>query len=464
LLFFMRLHGPILLAAAFWSMTAPAQTDVPRLSLETYPAEARAAIARAHALATARPEDGDAVGGLARVLQAWEQWDAAHQAYARAQALAPRAFDWPYLDAIVLQRLARPDEAVAQLTAALAVSPDYLPARLKLAEARLDAGDLAESARLFAALTDPACQPAVQFGLGRIAAAEGRRDEAIERFQRAIALFPEYAAAHYALALAYRSAGRTDDARAELAEHARYGSRWPGLPDPVLARVTALREDAGALLQKGIKLADAGDVDGAIEAHEAALARDPSLTQAHANLISLYARAHNFAKVEEHYRATAAAGSAADAEYDYGVALAMQEKWDAAADAYRRAIAANPLHANAHNNLGQIFERGRQVDAALAEYQRAVAAQPTLRLARFNEARMLMGLGRSAEAIPELERIVDPRDAEAPRYLFALSAAHLRAGHRDEARTWAAAARDLAVKYGDTALAAAIDRDLASIK
>src|SRR3954466_13114514 len=168
------------------SLTLAAQSaapPLPALALDAYPPVAREAIARAHRDARAQPGDAARTGALGRVLQAWEQWDAAHQAYARAQALAPRAFDWPYLDAIVLQRLARPDEAVAQLTAALAVSPDYLPARLKLAEARLDAGDLVESARLFAALTDPACQPAVQFGLGRIAAAEGRRDEAIERFQ-----------------------------------------------------------------------------------------------------------------------------------------------------------------------------------------------------------------------------------------------------------------------------------------
>ncbi len=58
----------------------------------------------------------------------------------------------------------------------------------------------------------------------------------------------------------------------------------------MLARVDALRDDAGARLQRGVKLADAGDVEGAIAAHEAALERDPSLAVAHANLIELYGR------------------------------------------------------------------------------------------------------------------------------------------------------------------------------
>ena len=125
---------------------------------------------------------------------------------------------------------------------------------------------------------------------------------------RAVTLFPELGAAHYALALSYRALGRVDEARSALALHEQYGARWPALVDPVLATVTTLREDAGAILQRGVKLADAGDIDGAIAAHEAALARDPQLAQAHANLISLYGRARNWSKAEEHYRAFVRSG------------------------------------------------------------------------------------------------------------------------------------------------------------
>ncbi len=178
-------------------MLAPAAAQdrvppLPQLALDTYPVTARDAIARAHQDAAAHDTDAQAVGTLGRVLHAWEQWNAAHTAYTRAAALAPRTFDWPYLDAVVLQRLARPSDAVARLETALSIAPDNLPARLRLAEASLDAGDLEKSGRLFAALTDPACEPAVQFGLGRIAAAQGQQAEAVTHFQRAIALFPAF--------------------------------------------------------------------------------------------------------------------------------------------------------------------------------------------------------------------------------------------------------------------------------
>lgn len=456
----------ISLISLLFSIAQAAPPAIPVLAFDTYPIAAREMIARAHADATARPREAAAAGALGRALHAWEQWGAAHDAYARAIALAPQAFEWRYLDAVVLQRLARHPEAAARLREALKLSPDYLPARVKLAEALLDAGELAESKTLFLALVkEPASTPAAEVGLGRIAAAERQHEAAIQHFQRAVALFPELGAAHYGLALSYRALGRTDEARAALLLHERHGAAWPALNDPLLASVTTLREDGAALQQRGIRLAGAGDVDAAIAAHEAALARDPALLQAHANLISLYGRARNWSKAEEHYRAIVKSGAAlADAHYDYGVLLSLQEKWDLAATAYREALALNPLHAQALNNLGQALERQRNVSEAADAYRRAVESQPGFRLARFNLARMLIALGKPVDAAAELEKIVEPRDAEAPRYLFALSVASLRAGRKNDAIKWALDAKKLALEFGQADLAAAIDRDLASLK
>ena len=131
---------------------------------------------------------------------------------------------------------------------------------------------------------------------------------------------------------------------------------------------------------------------------------------------------------------------------------------------FSAALALNPLHAEAHNNLGQILERTRQFAAAVTEYRSALESRPTLRLARFNLGRMLIALGRPDEAAGELHKLTEPRDAEAPRYLFALSTAYVRAGRKADGLKWATEARDLALKFGDTALAAAIERDMASIR
>lgn len=447
-------------------LLAQATPALPALALDTYPPAARDAIARVHVRAAARPNDVAAVGDLGRTLHAWEQWSAAHDVYSRAATLAPQAFEWRYLDAIVLQRLARHADAAVRLREVVQLSAGYLPARVKLAEALLDAGQLEESKPLFTALVDePSATPAAEAGLGRIAAAQQRHSEAIAHFERAVSLFPELGAAYYGLALSYRALGRRDDAQRALEQHGQYGARWPALTDPVLTVVTALREDAGAILQRGVKLAETGDIEGAIAAHEAALARDPTLTQAHANLISLYGRTRNWTKAEEHYRAAVQSGAAlADVYYDYGVMLGLQEKWDLAAVAYRQALAVNPMHAQAHNNLGQALERQRMMNEAAEAYRRAVDSQPGFRLARFNLARMLIGLGKPDLAAAELEKIVEPKDAEAPRYVFALGVAHVRAGRKDEGVKWALEAKKLALQFGQTDLAASIDRELRDLK
>ena len=439
---------------------------IPHVALDSFPPSARNAIWRVHREATAHPSSAQAVGALATTLHAWELWDAAHQAYERAGQLDPKSFEWRYLDAIVLQRLARHAEAATRLRDALAISPGYLPARVKLAEALLEAGNIDESKSFFAALTkEPAAEPVAELGLGRIAATEGRHEAAVLHFERAVALFPELGAAHYGLARSYRALGRSDQARRALALHERHGPRWPAVEDPVLAGVLALKDDARAAVRRGLKLAEAGDLDGAIAAHEAALAAEPQLADAHANLISLYGRARNWSKAEEHYRALVALSvNLGDAHYDYGVLLGLQEKWDLAEQAYRQALAVNPLHAQAHNNLGQLFERQRRFEQAAEVYRRAVESQPGFRLARFNLGRMLIALGRPRDAVAELEKAVEPRDAEAPRYLFALATAHVRAGHKDEGIKWATDARRLALEFGQHDLAAAIERNLALLK
>jgi len=168
-------------AAAQSAPTAPAPP------VDLFPPAAREMIRRASSDADARPADAQSAGQLARVLQAWEQWDAAHDAYRRAQSLAPQAYEWHYLDGVVLQRLARHSEAAEQLQRAVALNPDFTPARVKLADALFEAGRIDESGRLASALVaNSQTEPIGQYVLGRIAAANGRQETAIEHCWRAI--------------------------------------------------------------------------------------------------------------------------------------------------------------------------------------------------------------------------------------------------------------------------------------
>ncbi len=110
-----------------------------------FPAAARAAVSRAYTDAAARPQDAAAVGALGRVLHAWEQWDGAHEAYTRAAALAPKAFEWSYLDAVVLQRLADTMRLQNSSSGRSRLRPTTSPRACVLPRACLEAGDLSQS-------------------------------------------------------------------------------------------------------------------------------------------------------------------------------------------------------------------------------------------------------------------------------------------------------------------------------
>jgi tetratricopeptide (TPR) repeat protein len=366
LLFVLLLALPLASASAGAAVGQQARSSsslpaLPVVAIDQFPEASRAALEPAFERARRAPDDELSVGQLAMTLHAWEQWEAAHAAYQRAIGLAragQQAWKWKYLDAVVLQRLARPNDAANVLRPSSAPSEaaaiGYLPAKVKLAEALFETGEVDASAQLYRELVkERAAEPIAELGLGRIAAATGRHGEAAGHFARAIALFPEFGAAHYALARSARALGRTDESQRALERHQQFGARWPALDDPLLAEVASLRTDARASLQRGAKLAEAGDVAGAIAAHEAALtalaattassASSPaspststspstsgspsSAAQAHVELITLYGRLSNWAKAEEHYRAAVALGSELEAaHYNYGVQLGLQDR------------------------------------------------------------------------------------------------------------------------------------------
>lgn len=464
-----RLASLVAVLTVLWAATPLAQTAAPPLpvvALDSFPPEARESIQTALDAARARPADHQAAGGLGITLHAWEQWQAAHAAYTRAQALAPDAPEWWYLDGLVLQRLVRHGQAADAFARAVSLSPGLLAARARQAEALFDAGRLDDSAAVYARLADsPEAAPVAALGRGRLAARAGRHAEAVAAFEHAIGLFPEFGAAYYGLAQSLRALGRRDQARAALERHQQYGPRWPAIDDPLSARVALVRDDPRGHLFRGLRQAELGDLDGAIEAHEAAVARNPSLAQAHVNLISLYGRTRQWAKAEAHYKAVVALGYNLDeAHYNYGVLLGLQQRWPEAEAAYRAALAANPLYALARNNLGQILESRREIDEALAQYRQATAADPALRIARYNAGRMLLATRRIEEAAAEFAKLREPQDAESPRYIYGLAVATVQAGRRDQGVAIAQEARQLALKFGQQELVAAIDRDLAGLK
>ena len=406
---------------------------LPRLALDHLPAAMRGSLQAAYDAARARPSDPLAVGELAMMLHAHEQYRAADQCYQIVRQRDATSAAWPYLSGLVQAQLGEYPAAVASFRQAMHLDPEYLPARIGLADALLESGDLDAGARGYAALAGDLPELALaHYGLGRVASLRGDARKAAGHYERALDLAPQFGAAHYGLALAYRDLGAAQRAQPHLESYQRFKTRRPAPPDPLLDRVRAMRETARAFLAEGARLSEAGRLDDAIGMQLRALERDPATAQAHVNLIALYGRTGRPDEAHAHYQAALKLdGSLSQAHYNYGVLLASARRDDEAATAFRNALDADPFHAAAHNNLAALLARRGRFEEAAAHYRQALTNDPQHHGARLNLARVLILLDRRTEAAGHLRHALDRAKRAGDAALVALIAREIeRIGHK----------------------------------
>lgn len=148
--------------------------------------------------------------------------DEARSEYLRAIELNPRRIDAP--NALAVMAAGRNDweEAAARYRQVLDLAPDFIEVRCSLGEALLALGRRDEARREWETASRMA--PAAGIPLADLALLdleEGTLEKAYEQATRGVALRPDRAETHMALALAARALRRRDDALRELAEAQR---------------------------------------------------------------------------------------------------------------------------------------------------------------------------------------------------------------------------------------------------
>lgn len=440
--------------------------ELPRLTLDNFSPGTRQQIEEAYAFAGSHAEDASANGKLGMVLQTYGLLQEAAICYRRAMQLDPGSFQWKYYLGAVEADQGRCDTAASTLRLALRIDTTYVPAKLRLANCLLASTDWDASERLYADIAEQHPDNAdAWYGLGRVRAAKRDFPGASVAHLKATELFPDYGAAHYALALTYRTLGKASEAEEQLRLFEKNKTGVPPSGDPLLAEVRALNHSATYQMQYGTELEKQGKLEESAAAHEKALEIDPSLVQAHINLIELYGRLGQFNKAEENYRAAIRIDPGyAESYYNYGVLLLSAEKYSQAEEAFQKTIEINPFHAGAHNNLGYLLERQGNFPEAEAEYRKAIENKPSDRQAHFNLGRILVNQKKFQKGIQELKKTLEPEDENTPRYIYALGAALARAGDRQNALRYIRQARDGAAARGQSALLATIERDLRTLE
>ena len=440
--------------------------ELPRLVIENSLPAVRDAIQKAYAETIALPQDPTANGKLGMVLQAHGLIEEAAICYQRARLLSPASFVWAYYLGSAQAARGKYDEAAVTLRQALRLDPGYLPAHMKLAECLLSTAHWEESGKIYeAAARQYPDLAAAHYGLGRVQAARKDWNGALKAYNKACELFREYGAAHYALALAYRNLGQTDKSKEQFNLYEKYKMGAPPLGDRLLAEVNALNMGAAHQIRLGKELEEAGQLEQAAAAHERALEIDPQLVQAHVNLISLYGRLGQIDKAKEHYQAAVQLNpNQAESYYNYGVLLFGQHQYLQAGETFRKTLEINPYYAEAHNNLAVLLEQQGNLTEAIGHYRKAIENKPDYRLAHFHLGRILVNQKNYPEGIEHLSKTLQPEDENTPTYLYALGAAHGRAGDRQNALRYIRMARDQAIARGQSQLLVSIEKDLQALK
>lgn len=442
--------------------TRPPLPPLPDIDTSRFLPAVRKPVEKALADLKARPHDPAANGRLGIVLHAHNQFSAARVCYQRAAILEPDRFDWFYYLGAAQLADGRSAEAVSTLQRAVALRPKWLPAELKLIQALIDSGQPKAALDLLTNVKGRHPQDAtVNFLYGRVTQSRGG---VAGYYEQALAAFPQYGAAMFALAQQYQRTGRGEDAKRLMGQYPQFKNTSPPVDDPLMSAVTALRSGPTELLRQAASLAAQGQLAQAAQLNEKALELDPALTQAHTNLISTYARLGYAVKAEGHYKAAVGQNpNAAEAYYNFGVLCYSTNRKSDAEAAFEKTVAIDPGNADAHANLGSLLQEQGKLREAASAIRKALDLKPDNRIARFNLARIYANERRYKEALAEFSQIVTAEDDSTPTYLYAMGATYARAGRRDDAIATLGRAKAKALERGQAPVAAMIDRDLARL-
>lgn len=377
------------------------------------------------------------------------QFGAAARCYKHALDANPNHPDILLLLGILARQTNQPIAATELLRAAIAALPAARPAahfHLNLAHACHAAGELAQA--------QAACRRALaldpQFAAAHCRLAEILADrgdlEAAERCCRtALAMDPTMAHAHfslgnvlcrrqqYAMAVAsYHGALSLAPRRAEYCFGLGYAlSRLDDLRGAQKAFLAALRlrpHFAEAHLNLGNLYYDHGQPAAAALHYKAAIELRPAYGKAIINLGNALIKLGRPSEAVSCYRqALQLEPESVAAQHGLGNALADSKDWLAAQSCLEQALARDPRSADLHNSLGNLHYSRKNMKAAAAAYRQAVELDSSYARAYVNLGNAVLAMGRHEEARSLYERGL-ALDPALPGARYNLALAQLRKG------------------------------------
>jgi tetratricopeptide (TPR) repeat protein len=250
-------------------------------------------------------------------------------------------------------------EAMQCFARIVSVNPRYFPVWFRLADTFIQRNELnlaaAQAETVLQLGPDPTTEAEAWQYLGLVALMDDDRVAALARFERALELDPEFAAAHHYLGVALEQEGRLEEAEARYRKAVACDSRY-ALPQ----------------IRLGYLAFDRKEYENARRAFERARAIDEDEYMAHLGL---------------------------------GEIARWRKDWDEQLEHCQRAAELAPDDSNVRNQLGTAHDALADTDRARAEYEKALDLDPWNRQAANNLGFLLERLLRSEEDPDERHRL-----------------------------------------------------------
>ncbi len=276
-----------------------------------------------------QPGNFEALHALGIVRYQTGQIEEAERLIGEAISIKSDAHDAHYNRACLLQKLSRPEDALAAFDRAVSLKPDYVEA-------------LVNRASVLTALK--------------------RHEDALASLDQVLALRPSIAEVWNNQAGALTALNRPEDA---LASYDRAVELKPGY--------------AEAWKNRGVLLVALGRAQDALESFAKAIGLDPSNSQAlrgRADILLLLKRNEEAAASYQKYLAQKP--DDADGWTHLGIALIEMNRHGEALASFDKAVALDPVNADAWNHRGHVHFGLKRFDDAAHDYERALSIAPEL--------------------------------------------------------------------------------------
>jgi protein O-mannosyl-transferase len=379
-----------------------------------------------------KPELALANVNLGRAMSRQGRLDEAGKLLAKAIEIEPDNAAAYIQRGLIKVKQNRFDEAQEDFTKALDLKPGYPDALNNMATMLMIKGNLDEAIELYQKAVASPSNPAdansninlaeMRYNLGSALQRKGIFKEAVQEWQEALKIKPDYIEVYFSLAECLASQGNLDDA---IAIYHKVLEIKPGT--------------AEAHNNLGNVYRNMGRIDEAIEQYEIALSIKPDLVKAHYSLANILGEKGQIDEAIAHLRKTLEIDPRhAEAHYHLGRALHILEKIDEALAEYQKALEIAPNFADAHFNIGAVLYQQNHIPEALGHWRIGNRLQPNKLFYLLATARALAtnpdpAMRDGKEAVGLALRAVNIDGRKTPIPFDTLAAAYAETGAYTEA-------------------------------